>query len=91
MSAWDILTGNSTAPANSDAWTHLNNQAGGAGNVYLMGDAEVRFTLNEYAAAFINESYSAVFKLQTQAIEFTPASFDVGFTLDTYNVRFELG
>ena len=31
MSAWTILTGNSTAPQGSTAWIHLNNQAGGSG------------------------------------------------------------
>lgn len=29
LDAWQILVGNSTAPAGSDAWTHLNNQQGG--------------------------------------------------------------
>ena len=28
MSAWTILVGNSTAPASSTAWVHLNNQDG---------------------------------------------------------------
>ena len=29
--AWEILIGNSSAPAGSDAWTHLNSQQGGGG------------------------------------------------------------
>ena len=37
MSAWSILTGNSTAPASSTAWVHLNNQAGGGGTVIVGG------------------------------------------------------
>lgn len=36
MSAWTILTGNSTAPVGSIAWVHLNNQAGGgAGDIFI--------------------------------------------------------
>ena len=31
MTAWDILEGNSTAPAGSTAWVHLNNQRTGTG------------------------------------------------------------
>ena len=31
MSAWTLLVGNSTAPANSIAWVHLNNQNSGTG------------------------------------------------------------
>lgn len=37
MSAWTILVGNSTAPANSIAWLHLNSQTGGAGGDIFIG------------------------------------------------------
>lgn len=36
MTAWDVLIANSTAPAGSTAWVHLNNQSGGGGQtVYI--------------------------------------------------------
>ena len=38
MTAWSILVANSTAPANSVAWIHLNNQAGGGSTIIIGGD-----------------------------------------------------
>jgi len=39
MTAWEILTGNSTAPIGSTAWVHLNNQQGGTGGGYVIVDS----------------------------------------------------
>ena len=39
MTAWSILTGNSTAPEGSTAWVHLNNQQGGGGAGTIIVDA----------------------------------------------------
>jgi len=40
MTAWEILTGNSTAPLGSTAWVHLNNQQGGGlGDGYILVDS----------------------------------------------------
>lgn len=37
MNLWSIITGNSSLPvqAGNNLWDHLNNQIGGAGNVYV--------------------------------------------------------
>lgn len=41
MTAWEILTGNSTAPIGSTAWVHLQNQQGGSGgDVYQVTPTE---------------------------------------------------
>jgi len=37
MTAWSILTGNSTAPIGSIAWVHLNNQVGDGGGTVIIG------------------------------------------------------
>jgi len=37
MTAWSILVDNSTAPAESIAWVHLNNQAGGVSGTIIVG------------------------------------------------------
>ncbi len=42
MTAWEVLVSNSTIPATSIAWDHLNNQAGGTGVVYLTGGFGVK-------------------------------------------------
>jgi hypothetical protein len=48
MTAWDILTGNSIAPGGSDAWTHINNQAGGTGqDRILAGNIGQIITVNK--------------------------------------------
>lgn len=44
MTAWSILTGNSTAPAGSSAWQHLNSQGagtGGTGTIIIGGITSV--------------------------------------------------
>lgn len=33
--AWDALLSRSAVPIESDAWTHLNNQQGGTGDIYI--------------------------------------------------------
>lgn len=40
MIAWDILVANSTAPATSIAWVHLNSQGGGSGIIQVFGQME---------------------------------------------------
>ena len=40
MIAWDILVANSTAPATSIAWVHLNNQECGSGILQVFGQME---------------------------------------------------
>jgi hypothetical protein len=48
MTAWQILTSNSTAPVGSTAWIHLNNQAGDSvGDVTIYGEL-VTFLLDDF-------------------------------------------
>ena len=59
MSAWTILTGNSTAPNGSTAWIHLNNQAGGSGGGTIIVGGELSANADTLLDADIGEVLSA--------------------------------
>jgi len=64
MIAWDILVANSTAPAASIAWVHLNSHGGG-GTVIVGG---IRFAdITQNIAADVGEALAS--NIETATIE----------------------
>ena len=63
MTAWDLLIAYSTAPAGSDAWTHLNAQEGGGDGTVIVGGIR---TVDKG----LSLSAQAVFALTAQLTEF---------------------
>lgn len=69
MSAWTILIGNSTVPASSIAWDHLNNQAGGSGgDVYLTGGFGIIANVNETVLLADVKSTALLIDIDSEAI-----------------------
>lgn len=50
MNAWDILLSNSSAPASSDAWEHLNSSVGDE-TVIVVGELSSSITSNNLTSS----------------------------------------
>jgi len=65
MTAWEILVDNSTIDPANIAWDHLNNQAGGGGDIYLSGGFGLNMRLEETALILDTEESTSIFLQQS--------------------------
>ncbi len=63
MSAWDLLIENSSAPAGSDAWTHLNSQECTGGGIRYISDKSLSFTMKVKKTSFKSSASRIQFDL----------------------------
>ena len=71
MTAWNVLTANSTAPPGSTAWTHLNAQQGGGSGGTVNAIASLTTSASKASLTVSNANGSLDFKPTSPTLTLT--------------------